>query len=183
MPRIVVIGAPRTGKSTYATKLARKLGVHLTSTGKRTDAPEGLVSTDNYIKRGSFSEVPGLIIKDLRQRKDFVLEGTQAARVLRRWFRDEPDKPEIDKVIFVGNRPWVTHNKGQAAMGKAVRTVFREVEPMLRAAGVPIEHMQLEPMSPEEWREYRQETLDAPEEQVEEIESVDLESEPEQSTS
>ena len=160
MPRIVVIGAPRTGKSTYATKLARQLGVHLASTGKRTDMPESLVSTDNYIKRGSFEEVPGLIIKDLRGRKDFVLEGTQAARVLRRWYRDEKDDPQIDKVIFVGNRPWVTHNKGQAAMGKAVRTVFREVEPMLRAAGVPVEHMSLPEMSEAEWREYRQEKLD-----------------------
>lgn len=160
MPRIVVIGAPRTGKSTYATKLARQLGVHLVSTGKRTDAPEGLISTDNYIRRGSFEEVPGLIIKDLRGRKDFVLEGTQAARVLRRWFRDEKDPPPIDKVIFVGNRPWITHNKGQAAMGKAVRTVFREVEPLLKAAGVPVEHMSLPEMSEADWREYRQEALE-----------------------
>ncbi len=158
----MVIGAPRVGKSTYATKLAKQLGIHLTSTGKRTEQPEGLVSTDNYIKRGSFGDVPRLIIKDLKERQSFVLEGTQAARVVRTWLRDSPADAKFDKVVFVGNLPWVTHTKGQAAMGKAVRTVFREIEPLLKAAGVPIEHLSIprEDVTAEDWREHRAEALD-----------------------
>ena len=159
MPRVVVIGSPRVGKSTYASKLAKQLNVHLASTGKRTEQPEGLVSTDNYMKRGSFKDVPGLVIKDLENRESFVLEGTQAVRVLRTWYQRNPEGPKLDKVIYVQNAPWVRHNKGQAAMGKAVRTIFREVAPLLEKAGVPIEPLCIPEFSQEDWREYRQERL------------------------
>lgn len=159
MPRVVVIGAPRVGKSTYATKLAKQYGVHLASTGKRSEQPEGLVSTDNYMKRGSFADVPGLIIKDLKGRQSFVLEGTQAVRVLRTWYQQDPEGPKLDKVIYVQNAPWVRHNKGQAAMGKSVRTIFRDVAPLLEKAGVPVEPLCIPEFSQEDWREYRQERL------------------------
>ena len=154
MPRIVVIGGPRTGKTTYATKLARQLGVHLASTGKRTEAEGGLVSTDNYIGRGTWGEVPDHIIKDLRGRDSFVLEGTQAARVLRRWMMQSPDEPRIDKVL-VFNRAWVKRNPGQEAMAKGVRTVLKELGPMLAKAGVTVEHMTPPVMTDEDWREHR----------------------------
>jgi hypothetical protein len=185
MPRIVVIGGPRTGKTTYATKLARELGVHLASTGKRTDAENGLVSTDNYIKRGTFEQVPDLIIKDLRKRESFVLEGTQAARTLRRWLRDNPDEPKLDKVLVFG-KPWVKRTPGQEAMAKGVKTVLRDMAPLLAKAGVKVEHMTPEPMSEEDWREYRSEKLaeaateeagpaepEAPDEVISEINTAD----------
>ena len=154
MARIVVIGGPRTGKTTYATKLARQLGVHLASTGKRTEAEGGLVSTDNYIGRGTWGEVPDHIIKDLRQRESFVLEGTQAARVLRRWLTQNPDEPRIDKVL-VFNRAWVPRNPHQESMAKGVKTVFRDLEPLLKMAGVTVEHMTPPVMTEDDWREHR----------------------------
>ncbi len=163
MPRIVVIGGPRTGKTTYATKLARELGVHLASTGKHTEHPEGLVSvknygkvsTDDYVGRYSYADIPTQIIKDLREMDDFVLEGTQAARVLRRWMREAPDEPRLDKTLVFLGKPWVARNKHQEATTKAVRTVWRDLEPLLRRHGVPYEHMTPPEMSEEDWREHR----------------------------
>lgn len=158
MPRIVVVGGPRTGKTTYATELAKKLGVHLASTGKRTEQEGGLVSTDNYMKRGTWKEVPDLIINDLRNRDSFVLEGTQAARVLRRWYKQNPDEPKLDKVLVFG-RPWVQRTPGQIGMAKGVQTVLTDLAPLLARAGVEMEQMTPPEKTAEEWREYRRDTL------------------------
>jgi hypothetical protein len=152
--RVAILGSPRTGKTTYATKLARQLGVHLASTGKRTEAERGLVSTDNYIGSGSYAELPERVIADLRKRDDFVLEGTQAARVLRRWLREAPDEPKLDKVLVFG-KPWVQRNPRQEATAKGVKTVMRELLPLLRQAGVEIEEMTPPEMTEEDWREHR----------------------------
>lgn len=156
--RIVVVGGPRTGKTTYATKLAKQLGVHLASTGKRTEAESGLVSTDNYMKKANWAETPNLIIKDLRGKKSFVLEGTQAARVLRRWYKQDPDEPKIDKVLVFG-KAWVNRNPGQVSMAKGVQTVLADLAPILARAGVEMEQMTPAEMTPEEWRSYFQDTM------------------------
>jgi len=178
MPRIVVIGGPRTGKTTYATKLAKQLGVHLGSTGKRTEQEDGLVSTDNYMKRADWKTLPDVIIKDLKDREDWVLEGTQAARVLRRWLKQAPDEPKIDKVL-VFNRPWVVRNTGQEAMAKGVRTVLRDMMPLLKKAGITVEDMTPPELTPEERREKFSEAFEP---EPPEAESVDLNPEPEQDT-
>lgn len=163
MPRVVVIGAPRTGKTTYATKLARELGVHLASTGKHTEQPEGLVSaknygkisTDDYLNKYSYAELPSQVIADLRKMDSFVLEGTQAARVLRRWLRETPDEPRVDKALVFLGRPWVARTPKQEATAKGVRTTWRELEPMLQSAGIPYEHMTPPEMTESDWREHR----------------------------
>lgn len=172
MPRIVVIGGPRTGKTTYATKLAKELGVHLASTGKRTEAECGLVSTDNWMKKASWNDLPDHVIRDLQARESFVLEGTQAARVLRRWLRDTPDQPKLDKVL-VFNRPWVKRNGGQEAMAKGVKTVLRELLPLLQRAGVTVEHMTPPEMTEDDWREHRSSSLAAAAEAERDGEAVD----------
>jgi len=159
MPRIVVLGGPRTGKSTYATKLAKELGIHLASTGKRTEQPEGLVSTDNYLDKGTYEDLPDRVIADLRGRESFVLEGTQAARVLRRWLRTAPEEVKLDKVLGFLGRPWVARTPKQEATAKGVRTTLRDLEPMLRDAGIPFEHMTPPEISQEEWAKHRQEEL------------------------
>lgn len=180
MPRIVVIGAPRTGKTTYATKLAKELGVHLASTGKHTENPDGLVSvknygkvsTDDYVNRYDYKELPSRVIDDLRKMDNFVLEGTQAARVLRRWIREAPDEPRVDKTLVFLGKPWVRRSPRQEATAKGVKTTWKDLEPMLKAAGIPYEHMQPPEMTEEDWREHRQEQLAEAAEQDREAELV-----------
>ncbi len=181
MPRIVVLGGPRTGKTTYATKLAKKLGVHLGSTGKRTEQEDGLVSTDNYMKRANWATLPDVIIKDLKNREDWVLEGTQAARVLRRWLKEDINGPKVDKVL-VFNKPWVTRSGGQEAMAKGVRTILKDLQPLLAKAGIEVEHMTPPELTPEERREQFSEAFEPKPPEPEETESVDLEPEPVQDT-
>lgn len=157
--RIVIVGGPRVGKTTYATKIAKQLGCHLGSTGKRTEQEDGLISTDNYMKRADWKTLPDVVIKDLKDRESFVLEGTQAARVLRRWLKEDPSSAKIDKVL-VFNRPWVERNAGQNAMAKGVATILRDMAPLLRDSGIEVEHMTPPEMTPDEWREHRAEKLD-----------------------
>lgn len=176
-----MLGGPRTGKTTYATKLAKQLGVHLGSTGKRTEQEDGLVSTDNYMKRANWATLPDVIIKDLKDREDWVLEGTQAARVLRRWLKQSPDEPKVDKVLVFG-KPWVVRTPGQEAMAKGVRTIFRDLEPLLKKAGIEVEHMTPPELTPEERREKFSEAFEPEPPEPTETESVDLEPEPVQDT-
>lgn len=182
MPRIVVLGAPRTGKTTYATKLAREHGAHLASTGKRTEHPEGLVSTDNYLDKGSYADLPDRVIADLRKMDSWVLEGTQAARVIRRWYRTAPDEPKLDKALAFLGKPWVKRNPRQEATAKGVWTVLRDLQPLLRQAGVEVEHMTPPEMPPEEWRQHRTEALEAAALQDIGTDSIALEPEPAQDT-
>lgn len=157
--RVVIVGSPRAGKTTYATKLAKQLGCHLGSTGKRTEQEDGLVSTDNYMKRANFKDLPDVVIKDLKDRESFVLEGTQAARVLRRALKEDPNFLGPGDKVLQFNRSWIPHSPGQASMAKGVRTIMKDVHPMLRAIGIEVEHMTPPEMTPDEWREHRSEKL------------------------
>lgn len=186
MPRIAIIGAPGRGKTTYATKLAKELGVHLASTGKRTEAPGGLVSTDNYLDRGSYADLPARVVADLREREHFVLEGTQAARVVRHWLRTAPDEVKLDKVVGFFGRPWVNRGPRAEATAKGVQTTLRELEPMLRQAGIPYERMEPPELNREELAKHMQEELgkaaDAERFQSLGTDSIALESEVSQDT-
>lgn len=180
--RVVVIGGPRTGKTTYATKLAKQLGAHLASTGKRTEHEGGLVSTDNYMHKANWAELPDRVIADLKDRDSYVLEGTQAARVLRRWLVRDPESVKVDKVLVFG-RPWVPRTPGQESMAKAVRTIFRDLQPLLQKAGIEIEHMTPPEMTSDEWAIHKREAFaEAEKAEPEETKSIDLEPEGAQDT-
>jgi hypothetical protein len=129
--RIAICGGPRTGKSTYASKLASKLGIELFSTGKKA-----LVATDNFIGVG-WENVPKCVMERLVELDDWILEGTQATRVIRHWYRTAPETLKLDRVHFF-DRPWVIRNGGQNAMAKGVKTIWQEVRPELLKRGIPI---------------------------------------------
>ncbi len=129
--RIAICGGPRTGKSTYASKLAQELGIELFSTGKKA-----LVATDNFMGVG-WANVPRLVMERLSELDDWILEGTQATRVLRHWYRTAPETLKLDRVHFF-EQPWVIRNGGQNAMAKGVRTIWQEVRPELIRRGIPI---------------------------------------------
>jgi hypothetical protein len=131
MTRIAICGGPRTGKSTFASKLATELGIELFSTGKKA-----LVATDNFMDVG-WENVPRLVMERLLELDDWILEGTQATRVIRHWYRTAPETLQLDRVYFF-ERPWVVRNGGQNAMAKGVQTIWREVRAELHKRGIPI---------------------------------------------
>lgn len=132
--RVAILGGPRTGKTTYATRLAKSAGMRLTSTGKRSADP--VVHTDSFIADG-WDAIPDNVIAKLETESDFVLEGCQAARVLRRWFKQDPEGPKLERVIIL-TKPHVKRSGGQEAMAKGIRTVIDGLLPALHKARVQV---------------------------------------------
>jgi adenylate kinase family enzyme len=119
MPRTVIVGGPRTGKTTLAKKLGRKT-----------------LSSDD-VRHLGWSEASEHIATHMGRGNDGVIEGVATARALRKWLASHPEGKPCDEVIHL-KTPHVECSKGQAAMGKGCETVFAEIEPELRRRGVVI---------------------------------------------
>lgn len=120
--RIVIAGGPRTGKSTLFRSLALDFAV--------------AIGTDDFMDR-PWDAVPDAIVDVLEKHDEFLLEGVNAARVLRRWIRDRQTFPGID-VCYYLTSPMVPQTKAQASMTKAIATVWKDVLPRLVADGTTI---------------------------------------------
>lgn len=127
-----IVGTPRCGKSTFATKLAKQLGIDLVSTGKRA-----LVATDNFIGV-PWESVPDAVLDSVKDREDCIIEGCQTARVLRRMLRNDPGSIAKLKRVYYFDYPFVTRTPGQETMAKGIAKVWSEVRPLLVRAGVEI---------------------------------------------
>lgn len=102
--RVAIVGGPNSGKTTLS-RLVR-------------DRP--VVHTDGF-RHYSWAAVPEEVIKFVNQHantKGFVLEGVQAARVLRKGLK-------VDAVVVLVE-PLEENTKGQTAMSKAVMTVLAD---------------------------------------------------------
>jgi hypothetical protein len=120
--RVVIAGGPRTGKST----LFRKLSLHF----------DCAVGTDDYMGL-EWSAVPDAVIGVLEKHEDWIVEGVQAARVLRRWARDRKNMPHIDVVYYL-TEPMAQQTNAHRAMAKSIATVWKDVAPRLIADGTRI---------------------------------------------
>lgn len=130
-----ICGAPRTGKTTFATKLAQATKLPLISTGKRSEVLE--IYTKFFIDL-EWDEVPHVVRAELKKYPAWILEGTQSARVLRKWLAEEPETLQLKRVHWFDNAPWVPRNDGQESMAKGVRKIFGEVRPFLRRLSVEV---------------------------------------------
>lgn len=145
--KVVISGWPRTGKTTFATKLARETGLPLISTGKRSEALD--IYTRFFVDL-PWDEVPRVVLEELaKYPAGWILEGTQSARVLRHGFETEhPALAGLSRVHYFDNPPWVHREHGATVMGQGVDTVFnggkakgkprRTVRSYLRALGVEV---------------------------------------------
>lgn len=121
MKRTVIVGGPRTGKTT----LAETLG-----------AP--VIHTDTHITVGNFSAQSDAAVRHFDIPGDWTLEGVTAVRALRKWLESHPEGKPCDTVIHLA-RPHVSLTGGQATLGKGCETVWREIELELRKRGVSID--------------------------------------------
>lgn len=124
MKRIAITGGPRTGKSTFAAKLAEERGLTVTS-------------TDDFAGLG-WSEASQAVADHLAKNEPGITEGVAVPRALRKALLAAPDVKPIDQLIILES-PKVARNAGQVAMGKGVSTVLAEVLPDLRRLGVVVE--------------------------------------------
>lgn len=118
--RTVIVGGPRTGKTTRA----------LVEGGR-------VIHTDADLGLNDFSAQSAAAAKHLGLPGDWTLEGVTAVRALRKWMATNPGKP-CDRVVRLTS-PHVLLTPGQASLAKGCDTVFREIEPELRRRGVSVE--------------------------------------------
>lgn len=121
--RIAICGGPKTGKSTLAARIAAETGCQLIATDAYMDVPWG--------------QIPDVILPSLKATDSWVLEGVQAARVLRRWLNDGSPFA-LDRCYWL-NVPYLPRTDGQESMAKGVATVFMGgVRAVLLSKNIPI---------------------------------------------
>lgn len=99
--RVVIAGGPKTGKTTLTAGVTDREVFH----------------TDDFNK-APWTEIPRLVIDQVKDVPAYVLEGVQAGRAL--WKGLEPDV-----VVYLVD-PRAPRTKGQQALGKGCATVFRD---------------------------------------------------------
>lgn len=120
MSRIVIVGGPRTGKTTVA---------------KAMPNPR---HTDDVIDMG-WSAASEHVSYWFNSPGPWTIEGVATARALRKWLTANPTGTPCDAVRIM-DRAVVGRTPGQETMAKGVDTVWREIAPLLLARGVEITH-------------------------------------------
>lgn len=119
--RIIILGGPRVGKTTLSQKLKDELSILTT---RHSDD----------LKHLDWSESSTEAAKWFSDSGDWICEGVQMARGLRKWLQANPEKL-LDVDIIWLTRPQAELLKGQEVMAKGVRTVFEEIQPELITRG------------------------------------------------
>lgn len=126
MTRIVIIGSPRAGKTTYALALAARERVRVRH-------------TDDLITMVSWSKVSEIVaFQWFADPGPWIIEGVAAVRALRKWLAANSEGVPCDEVIVL-EQPHVELTPGQASMAKACATIWAQVEGEIRARGVIVE--------------------------------------------
>ena len=119
--RIIIVGGPRTGKTTLSTTL----GI------------DNVRHTDDLIGEAGWSEASQIVSGWMRAPGPWVVEGVATARALRKFMlRDSEAKPA--DLVLLRFTPWVTLTPGQLGMGRGVRTVFEALRHELLRRGVEV---------------------------------------------
>lgn len=135
MTRIVILGGPKTGKTTLAGGLQRDLTNYFgpLSTGQ-------VRHTDDLIHLG-WSEASQAAALWLDEPGPWIIEGVAVVRALRKWRDAHPGAaPPVDRVIRLATPlPHVEISSGQAAMAKGEYTIWREIRAWLIDHGIEID--------------------------------------------
>ncbi len=122
--RLIIIGGPHVGKTTLARRFKDELGI---TTTRHSDD----------VKHLGWSESSEFASKWFSEPGEWVVEGVQMARALRKWLAANPDT-SLDVDIITLSKPMTSLLKGQESMAKGVQTVFREIETQLVKRGARI---------------------------------------------
>ncbi len=128
--RVVIVGGPRRGKSTFA----RSLGVPVMCTDPRSLVKDPLDGVE-YLpeSRAEWSDASQYIADVWFTRPGpWAIEGVATARALRKWFEGNREPPCDAVLLFVGPHPRAEVTPGQEAMAKGVMTVWSDVAPRLQ---------------------------------------------------
>lgn len=123
--RVVVIGPPRAGKTTYADARGDREGTRV----RHTDDLIGAVSWSRVSEIIAFHwfDEPG----------PWIIEGVAAVRALRKWLRSHKSGSPCDEIVLL-DRPKLALNAGQERMRKSCATIWEQIETELRSRGVQV---------------------------------------------
>lgn len=122
--RILIAGGPRTGKTTFANRIASKLRV----------APR---HTDDLIGLYQWSAASDEVARWFDDPGPFVIEGVAVARALRKWLAFHHAGKPAD-VVYLGSVPHVALSIGQASMASGCETVWNEIRDEVVYRGVEV---------------------------------------------
>lgn len=108
--KICVAGAPKSGKSTLAQKLASAINYEV-------------VSTDDWIGKVGFREAPEAIIKYITGKDDIIVEGVNAARMLNKGFTP-------DLVVYLQGGSTLSQHKSMKAIARDRVEKFKKAYPL-----------------------------------------------------
>lgn len=135
MPRkIIIIGGPRTGKSTLSERLQAELGIETLHNSADLESLFPVHRPESWSQQSEHAS------KWFDEDGDWICEGVQMARALRKWLKANPDKP-LDADLFLLKQPMVVQRDGQKAMMKGVESVFREIEGELIRRGARVQKL------------------------------------------
>jgi dephospho-CoA kinase len=121
--RTLIIGAPKTGKTTMANEAFSGIPIY---------------HTDDLIKLG-WSEASEAVARWMEREGPWCIEGVAIPRALRKWFATHPNKEDTPcDTIFVLTEPHIELTSQQQNMAAGMLTVWREMVPQLKARGVEI---------------------------------------------
>lgn len=118
MSRVVIVGGPKTGKTT----LAKKMG--------------GRVRHTDDVMHLGWSNGSQQVSRWFEDKEPCVIEGVAGPRALRKFMSRSDAKP-CDKVIVL-EQVHRLRTVGQKSMAKGVHTVLDEIRPELERRGVEI---------------------------------------------
>jgi hypothetical protein len=134
MTRVVILGGPKTGKTTLANHLAHQHAFdELSRTGLHADVVPPR-HTDDLIDLGWSAGSQRIADEWLTQPGPWIIEGVACSRALRKWRAAHPDEPPpVDRVIRL-TTPYVALSSRQAGMAKGEEHVWQEIEQWLLSA-------------------------------------------------
>lgn len=125
MDRVVIIGGPKTGKTTVANKL-----------GARHKIP--VKHCDSLIGLRDWSGASSEIAQWFAAPGPWIIEGVAAVRGLRKWLEDNPAGKPAD-VLLVMQKAKLPRTDKQESMAKGADTIWREIAAEVRARGTKVQ--------------------------------------------
>lgn len=128
MSLVIVVGGPKTGKTSWSYSHGRAAGLQVRH-------------TDSLIATHDWSQASEEVARWITVPGDWLIEGVATARALRKWLVAHPGE-RLDASVVIFTRPFVPLTKGQQSMAKGVDTVWREIEAEVRARGAIVSHIE-----------------------------------------
>lgn len=127
MPRVIIAGAPKVGKTTLSKKL-------------KADHQCECYHTDDLIGQFEWGKDSEEVSKWFdKPEENWIVEGVTTVRALRKWLDSHKDGKPCDTIYFRMAPREEYQAKGQHNMAKGIQTVWKSIETELLRRGVQIE--------------------------------------------